>query len=288
MSTTTVVVGVGYVGARLLNVLPDELSLGLSRSPDISNDRIQTLDLDDDNRIDLKLPQDCTIVYTVPPARGNKMDLRLQQFLQSLRLMPRRFIYLSTSGVYGNRDGAVVNETAALAPESTRAKLRVSAERDLSQFCEQNKVDLVILRVPGIYGPGRLGSERIKEGQPVLHDADANPGNRIHVDDLVASCSAAMDANVPIGNYNIGDGDERTSTWFAFETARQLKVQAPPMVSRAVAEKTFSTQRLSFLRESRRLDLTKMHEILKPKIKYSNAADGIAASIAEEIYLREM
>ncbi|MDH3746773.1 MAG: hypothetical protein OER97_01095, partial [Gammaproteobacteria bacterium] len=112
--------------------------------------------------------------------------------------------------------------------------------------------------------------------------ADANPGNRIHVDDLVACCVAALAAVVPAGVYNVGDGDDRTSTWFALEVARQLGLEPPPTISRKTAEGTFSTRRLSFLRESRRLDLSKMRNTLKPEMKYSNAEDGIAASLKEE------
>lgn len=278
----TVVVGVGYVGRRLLKLLPERASLGLTRSPRDSNGRIRQIDLDDDEAVCVELPPDYAIVYTVPPARGKDSDGRLRRFLQLLSHPPRRFVYLSTTGVYGNRDGKVIDETATIAPESAWAKLRASAERDLQTFSKQNSVDLVTLRVPGIYGPGRLGIKRLRDGQPVLRQQDANPGNRIHVDDLARCCVSAVAVDVPAGIYNVGDGDERTATWFAEELARQLNIEPPPTVSRKTTEQTFSTRRLSFLRESRRLDLTKMREVLKPHLKYTDAAAGIAASLEEE------
>ena len=278
-SAATLVVGVGYVGRRLLARLPDD-ALGLSRTA--SRGRIVQLDLDDESPHPLDVDKQAAVVYTVPPSRDAATDVRLRRFLSSLARAPRRIVYLSTTGVYGNRDGAVVDETAAVRPESSRAERRVDAEQALAGYCEEPNVELVVLRVPGIYGPGRLGQERIRERQPVLDDEDANPGNRIHVDDLVDCCLAALDPSVPAGVYNVGDGDERSSTWFACEVARQLGMEPPPRVSRDVAEKTFTPMRLSFLAESRRLSLEKMRDALGVTPRYGNAADGIRASLAEE------
>lgn len=275
----TLVVGVGYVGRRLLARLPDD-AIGLSRTA--SRNRILELDLDDESPSALDVRGDAGVIYTVPPARDAAADLRLRRFLSSLARAPRRIIYLSTTGVYGNRDGAIVDETDAVRPESSRAERRVDAEHALADYCERQQVELVVLRVPGIYGPGRLGSDRIREREPVLDESDANPGNRIHVDDLVRCCVAALDAGVPAGVYNVGDGDERSSTWFADEVARQLGLDSPPRVSRDAAQKTFSPMRLSFLAESRRLSLDKMRDVLGVTPRYADAADGIRASLAAE------
>jgi nucleoside-diphosphate-sugar epimerase len=87
---------------------------------------------------------------------------------------------------------------------------------------------------------------------------------------------------VPDGVYNVGDGDHRSGTWFTNEIARQAGLAPPPTISLAEAQKTFSPMRLSFLRESRVVDTTKMREVLGITPKYTDAADGIAASLAEE------
>lgn len=276
----TVVAGVGYVGRRLLTALPAKARLGLSRTP--ASPETQALDLDDEPAAGLELPSPCQLVYTVPPHRGSDDELRLKRFLRLLREPPLRIVYLSTSGVYGDCEGRRVDELSATNAQSPRARRRVDAEQRLFAFREQNGTPLVILRVPGIYGPGRLGLDRLRNGEPMLDERDANPGNRIHVDDLVACCIAALAAGVPSGIYNVGDGDERSSTWFAGELARQAGLDAPPVISRDRAEATFSERRLSFLRESRRLDLAKMHALLGVTAKYTDAADGIAASLKEE------
>ena len=95
--------------------------------------------------------------------------------------------------------GALVDETRPVDPQSGRARLRVAAEQALASWCGVHGVDLVILRVPGIYGPGRLGVERIRAGAADIRESEANPGNRIHVDDLVRCCEAAMAAAAPAG-----------------------------------------------------------------------------------------
>ena len=275
-----VVVGVGYVGRRLLDALPRATRLGLSRSP--GRDDVRPLNLDEEDSLSVELPKGFSVVYTVPPSRHHDDDVRLARFLDALPSPPGRFVYLSTTGVYGDRGGQRVDETTAVNPQSKRAKRRVDAEKKLAAWCDGHATTRIVLRVPGIYGPGRLGTERIERGEPVLDEADANPGNRIHVDDLVAGCVAALGPDVPSGIYNLGDGDERSSTWFSQEVARQLGLTPPPTVSRREAERSFSARRLSFLGESRRVDVSKMTTVLGVRPRYADAADGIRASIEEE------
>ena len=118
----------------------------------------------------------------------------------------------------------------------------------LAEWCTGRQTTTVVLRVPGIYGPGRLGTDSIRSGMPVLEEKDANPGNRIHVDDLAACCIAALSPGVPDGVYNVGDGDHRSGTWFTNEVARQAGLPPPPTISLAEEKKTSSPMRLSFLR----------------------------------------
>ncbi|MBT8099551.1 MAG: NAD-dependent epimerase/dehydratase family protein [Gammaproteobacteria bacterium] len=276
----TIVTGVGYVGRRVLAALPRSTRLGLSRSPNTADTRL--LDLDSDTPALPEMPAAYDVIYTVPPRRKGNDDLRLQTFLDLLPGPPRRFVYLSTSGVYGDCQGRRVDESTPTNATTPRAKRRVDAERRLIAYCRHNGTRLVVLRVPGIYGPGRLGLDRIRESNALLAEEDANPGNRIHVDDLARCCIAALAVDTVEGIFNVGDGDDRSSTWFAMELARQAGLDAPPVVSRARAEKTFSDKRLSFLRESRRLDLAKMRSELNVDVHYADAADGIAASLKEE------
>ena len=250
----TYVVGVGYTGSRLLSELADGVGVSRGDQPDFGSHY--------------------NVVYTVPPVDGF-----LENRLAQMESPPQRLVYISTSGVYGDCGTRLVNETAALAPATDRAKNRAAAEETLHDWSLKTTVDLIVLRVPGIYGPERLGIERIKGGARFLVEDDANLGNRIHVDDLVRCCLAALSPDVPAGIYNVGDGDTRSPTWFIIEVARQCGLDAPPTVTREQAEKSFSKERLSFLAESRRLDLRKMRDVLGITPKYRDAAAGIEASI---------
>jgi nucleoside-diphosphate-sugar epimerase len=156
---------------------------------------------------------------------------------------------------------------------------RVEAESLLARWADQANCEVVILRVPGIYGPGRLGIDRIEQGGAYIRDNEANPGNRIHVDDLAACCIAALSAETPPGIYNVGDGDHRSSTWFADEVARQAGLPEPRKISHKQAAEEFSPARLAFLASSRIVDTTKMREVLGVTPRYSNPEDGIAASL---------
>jgi len=272
----TVILGAGYTGSRVARRLPDAVVLGRSFTGD------RHLDLDSDGALQIELPAEYSVVYPVPPASDQGGDPRLQRFLNLLPHGPARIVYLSTTGVYGNRDGAIVDESIEPNPESGQAERRLAAETVLQDWCAAGDSAPVILRVPGIYGPGRLGTDRIRAAMPILAEQDANPGNRIHVDDLASCCIAALSSDVPAGIYNVGDGDYRSTTWFINEVAHQAGLPSPPTVTREEAEKTFSPMRLSFLRESRIVNVTKMRQTFGIHPKYSNPADGIAASLTDE------
>ena len=279
---TTLVVGTGYVGRRVLESLDDGEVIGLSRSALSTSNPVLLFDLDVAGELPLPLPDNYRVLYTVAPAADSDLDTRLERFLGNLDTAPSSFVYISTTGVYGDRGGARVTEDAEPEPLTPRARRRVAAERALQQWCETHSVRLVVLRAPGIYGPGRLGLGRIRAGEPLLDEADANPGNRIHAEDLARCCIAALTNSEVEGVFNVGDGDERTSTWFAGEVSRQAGLPAPPTVSRSEAEAAFSERRLSFLRESRRVDTTRMRNVLGVTPKYANAEDGIRKSLFDE------
>ena len=258
-----VVVGAGYVGKRVLLRLDGAGNIALGRS--------SALDLDHHRRLPVTLPDRYGLLYTVPPSPAHTDDVRLQSLLNMLQQPPRRFVYISTTGVYGDHRGATVDESSGLFAGTARAKRRLSAESILTAWAEQHGVSLSILRTPGIYGPARLGIERLSERVPMIRESEAHPGNRIHVDDLVCCCIAALRGDTPAGIYNVGDGDHRSPTSFAKEVARQAGLEAPPEISRQQAGNVAA--------ESRVVDTTRMREQLGVMPRYANAEDGIRASL---------
>ena len=256
--------GTGYTGTRVLRSLPTDRSYGLSRCAQLmdTGHEVAAIDFDRDISNQPRLPNDYSLLYTVPPP-ATKHDSRLERLVALLNPAPARIVYISTSGVYGDRAGQLIDETTPVNPHTDRAWRRVNAERLLQKWCAQHHCELSVLRTPAIYGPARLGIERLHRGDAVLVESDTHPGNRIHVDDLVNCCIAALHRDVGAGIYNIGDGDFRSASWFAKAVARHAGIPEPPEISREAAEKTFPEVRMSFLSESRRLDNTKMREILR-------------------------
>ncbi|MGI9272480.1 MAG: NAD-dependent epimerase/dehydratase family protein [Woeseiaceae bacterium] len=254
-----IIVGAGYVGRRVVSELHDPATIVLGRST--------SLDLDVDSSLPVTLPDAYHVLYTVPPSPAHADDPRLARLLSLLDRVPQRFIYISTTGVYGDCGGAIVNEESNIQPLTERAKRRVAAETLLQSWARERTVHHKILRTPGIYGPGRLGLERLQKMRPLINEAEANPGNRIHVDDLVECCITALRGDAPAGIYNIGDGDHRSPTWFSKEVAKQAGLSAPPEVGRETQS------------ESRRVATQHMREILGVTPRYANAEDGIRASL---------
>jgi len=273
----TLVAGTGYTGRRVLEQLPIDTSVGLSRSTIDTQHAFHQFDFDAPTSLPFDLAGKYAVLYTCPP--DGEDDARLGRFLALLKPAPARIVYISTTGVYGDRRGAVVTEDAEVDPGNPMARARIAAESMLTEYAVDSGCDLVILRAPGIYGPGRLPVQRISEGGSFLDEADTSPGNRIHVDDLVSCCLAALDDAAPSGVYNVGDGDHRSSTWFAQEVARQAQLPAPRLISRAQAKEEFSPVRLAFMTSSRIVDTTKMREVLGVTPRYADPVDGIKASL---------
>jgi nucleoside-diphosphate-sugar epimerase len=221
------------------------------------------------------------VYYAVPPARENG-DPRLERFLAAIVGLPDRLIYLSTTGVYGDQAGAMVDEDAPLSPRTERAQRRVAAETAVRSWAKRHGVSWCVLRVAGIYGPGRLPLERLRRAVPAILPQEATPSNRIHVADLVTACVAAGSAAAADGRiYNVSDGSEYTLTDYLQHVAAIARLPAPPLVSRAEAEKTATASSWSFLAESRRADNGRMLRELKVQLAYLDLDQGIRASLHE-------
>ena len=221
-----------------------------------------------------------TVYYAVPPAATSLRDERLERFLGRLTGRPARIIYLSTTGVYGDQGGDTVDEDTPPAPRTDRARRRVAAECALQDWGGASSNSWCILRIPGIYGPGRLPLDRLRRGDPVIELAESTPANRIHVDDLVTACHAAgASERAHRRIFNVTDGNEESLTAYLLRVARIAGLPAPPQIDRARARQVFSTQTWSFLGESRRVDNKRMLAELGVILAYRDLDAGIRASL---------
>lgn len=225
------------------------------------------------------IPDGGSVVYLVPPPPAGESDSRVQRFLDVLGrgVVPRRIVYISTSAVYGDCGGAWIAEDQPLRPTSARGRRRLDAERRLQAWTEIRETRLVILRVPGIYGPGKLPLARLRDGLPVLREAEAPWTNRIHADDLAAICVAALTAPDPSGVYNVSDGHPSNMTDYFNRVADAAGLPRPPAVSRAEAEGVLTTGMLSFLQDSRRMKNDRLLCELGITLLYPDLEAGLAA-----------
>ncbi len=287
---TVVIVGCGYVGgvvarleqargARVVGVVRS--TSGCERLAAAGIEPVQA-DLDATPLPSLPLAGARLYYFLPPPPRGRD-DPRLAGFLAAMapESLPERVVLISTTGVYGDCGGAWVDESRPPAPQADRAHRRFAAEQALRGWSAVSGVPGVILRVPGIYGPGKLPLERLRRGEPVLREADAPWSNRVHVEDLAQACVAAMDRGHPGAVYNVSDGHPSTMTDYFNRVADAAGLPRPPAISLAEAGAQLSEGMRSYLAESKRLDIRRMREELGVEPRYADLDEGLAQAVRE-------
>lgn len=211
------------------------------------------------------------VLHFAPPASSGTDDPRTQKLIAALargRSIPRRFVYISTTGVYGDCAGARIDERHPRRAATARARRRVAAEDRLREWASRYRVRLVILRVPGIYTGTRLPLERIRQGTPVLVEDDDVFTNHIHADDLARATVAALFHGLPSRVYNVVDDAQlKMGGWFD-AVAAAFNLPLPPRVHWEEAEQRLAPMLLSFMGESRRISNARMKQELRVRLAY--------------------
>lgn len=202
------VVGAGYVGNRLVDRLAGERVLATARK--VAPPGGMRFD-DATDELD---PGNATVVWLAPP--GDSVAR-----MAAIAAKAARFVYISTTGVYAPGGGAWVDEAWPLEPTTASGKRRLAAERALPATA-------CVLRVPGIYGPGRGVEDRLRAGTyRVIGDGAVS---RIHVDDLVTAIVAAGRSTIA-GPINVADDDPLPSGELADLIADRIGLPHPPRVT---------------------------------------------------------
>lgn len=228
-----------------------------------------------------------------------------------------RLVYLSTTGVYGDRGGAFTRETDTLQPLTDRARRRVDAERQVRfgihrpdgsnagsrraahphadsarpdsahrdrarlsgprhRRLQQPPLPALVLRVPGIYAADRLPVERLRQQVPALVPADDVITNHIHADDLARIARTALLRGPRQRVINAVDDSQMTLGDYLDQVADRLGLPRPPRHSRAELTQTLSEVRMSFMRESRRLDTRRLKRELRVRLQWPTVAEFLA------------
>ena len=251
--------GLGYCAARIAGVATAE---GWEV---ISTGSAGTLAFDDRGAVRLALADANQVLSLIPPD-GTGSDPVLEHYGEALTGRP--LTYLSSTGVYGDCGGAWVDETAATGGGRRSAR----SEADAAWLARGARV----LRLPGIYGPGRSALDRVRAGRAQRIDLPGQVFSRVHVDDIVSGAMLALDA--PGGAYNLADDLPASQNAVIEQACRLLRVPLPPLLSLEAAQ--LSPQARGFYDENRRIANAKAKRVLGWNPRYPTYREGLAALAA--------
>jgi nucleoside-diphosphate-sugar epimerase len=220
------------------------------------------------------IPQSVThILSSVPPDKEG--DPVLRQFSSDLEHHARNLswvAYLSTTGVYGDRAGALIDETAELRPNGERGQRRVDAEKAWARIAH---LPLHIFRLPGIYGPGRNQLESVRDGSARRIIKQGQIFSRIHVEDIAGILKASIQKPNPGQVYNVADDEPSPPQEVVAFACELLGVTPPPEIPFELAE--LSPMARSFYADSKRVSNAKIKNELGYVLKYPNYRVGLKA-----------
>ncbi len=272
------IVGCGDIGLRIAarHLAADDQVTGVVRSNEAA-ERLASVGItpqlqDLDNH--WRPPAVDAIYWCAPPPSHGRDDPRLALALEALAAPAQGLLYISTTGVYGDCQGRWIDEAEPLKPQSERGQRRLAAELHLRAWAARSSARTVTLRVPGIYGRGRLPIARLKSGTPVLRAEESPHTNRIHAEDLADAAVIALREGLAGGAYNVSDGAPTTMTDYFNQCATLLGLPLPPQVDFATAREQFSPTLLSFMEESKRIDPARL-KALGFKPRFASLAEGL-------------
>ena len=224
---------------------------------------------------------DAVMHFAPPPDRGTR-DTRTARLLAALACassLPQRLVYISTTGVYGDCAGRMIDESHPCRPQTARAQRRVDAERRLRGFGARNGMRVSVLRAPGIYAGDRLPVARLERGEPVLCAEEDVHTNHIHADDLARlACLALFRAGAGRVYNAVDDTRMRMGDYFDL-AADTFGLPRPQRVTRAELASRISPMALSFMGESRQLDNRRIRRELRARLLYPTVREGFAAAL---------
>ncbi len=185
--------------------------------------------------------------------------------------------YLSTTGVYGDTGGTLVDETAPLSPSSERSRRRVAAEQDWLALNTRHDLAVHVFRLAGIYGPGRSTLDQIRRGAARRIIKPDHKFSRIHVEDIATVLEASIARPRPGAIYNVCDDEPAAPADVVTYGCELLGVEPPPLINFEDARPNMSRMALSFWNDHRLVDNSLLATELGVKLAYPTYREGLQA-----------
>jgi nucleoside-diphosphate-sugar epimerase len=182
--------------------------------------------------------------------------------------------YLSTTGVYGDRDGGWVDESSELRPTGERGRRRAAAETAWLDLWRRHGLAVHVFRLAGIYGPGRSAFDSLRQGRAQRVDKPGQVFSRIHVEDIAAVLAASMAKPNPGAIYNVCDDDPAAPAEVIAHAADLLGIEPPPLVP--FAEARLSDMARSFYADNKRVRNDRIKGELGVELAYPDYRRGLA------------
>ncbi|RGP41725.1 Electron-transferring-flavoprotein dehydrogenase [Altererythrobacter insulae] len=227
------------------------------------------VDFADEHAVQAALRDASHVLSSVPPDRQSGEDDVLQRYGDNLA--GQWIGYLSSTGVYGDQQGAWVDESTPTVAETGAGRRNARAEADKKWM----QLGARAFRLPGIYGSGRSALDRVREGKARRIDIPGQVFSRIHVEDIVSGVIAAIDTNAPAGAYNLGDDLPASGNAVTEEACRLLGMDPPPMQS--LEEANLSEMARGFYSENRRVANGKAKRVLGWEPAFPTYKEGLAS-----------
>ncbi|MGN6308688.1 MAG: SDR family oxidoreductase [Xanthobacteraceae bacterium] len=223
-----------------------------------------------DSTIAARLAKADLLLVSVPPsATGDPVLATFGDAIKASRI--RRIVYLSTVGVYGDHDGQWIDETAPIEPNAGRRAARATAESEWIALAGERTS---ILRLAGIYGPGRNALVNLRTGTARRIVRPGQVFNRIHVADIARAITAAF-AHETTGIWNVCDDEPAPPQDVVTFAASLMGIAPPPEID--FAEADLSNMARSFYATNNRISNTRLKRDLNVDLAYPTYRDGLKA-----------
>ena len=261
--TQLLIFGLGYTAKRIKAAVEER---GWSVDATGSDGNI---DFDDRDAVLSALDKASHVISSVPPDRSSSLDPVLSTYGRDFSRA--WYGYLSSTGVYGDQQGAWVDETTPTIAETGEGRRNARADADALWV----KLGARVFRLPGIYGPGRSALDRVREGKARRIDLPGQVFSRIHVDDIVSGVVAALTSDAPEGAYNLGDDLPASGNAVTEYACQLLGIEPPPLET--LEEANLSEMARGFYAENRRVANGKAKRLLGWEPRYPTYVEGLSS-----------